>query len=227
MTEVLPPPDDPTARQFLLAGADAMIGRLIDLAHAILDAAAPGTLGAATRRHLIAHILVPAEAALRRALVFLAASRPAPQPGARQAKPVTAPPAADAPRKTGPRPPRFRLFEPPLRRKADYLPLNQCPRISIAGDPPPPPAPRRPADPAALDARLARRLDALKNAFENPEREVRRLLRDKARRGDRPLLRLTAIPGRAANELSPEDHILLRMLNAAAAETAPGRPDTS
>ncbi len=56
ITETLPPPDDREARQHLLAGADALVARLIDLASAILDAALPDRLSAAVRRHLVTPI---------------------------------------------------------------------------------------------------------------------------------------------------------------------------
>ncbi|MFN3608543.1 MAG: hypothetical protein ACK4Y9_05725 [Hyphomonas sp.] len=164
-------------------------------------------LSASLARHITRHALIPAEIALRRAILILAADLPVP---VLRAVPPRAAPNAD-PRAAKPRPSppapsndtplRFRMSEPPPRGQtevaappeADYLREDQLPRIRILTDdilraPPVPPAPPMPA-PALRDpsGAFCRRFAALQAAFHNArgeaERWARRRIREMARPG--------------------------------------------
>jgi hypothetical protein len=171
-------------------------------------------------RHVLRHYLMPAEAALRRA-VHLIASDMDPLPvRARPFKPL---PRAIAPlwpkkRETA-RPPAFRLTEPQSRPQTDYIPVNQRPRIRLLtpGAPSPPPRTqpaRRP--PASYESRLRRRFAALEAALANPVREATRLLRLRARQTEpKPLLSFAKIPGYRAKPINDVARAALDRVNAA------------
>ena len=228
---------DEDALDALLGEAREMILNLILLAGAALKgiAQAPmaGALRAVTRR-----LILPAEAALRRAIILIAAPlEPAPPPArprvGRARRSDTRQPASPA----APRRPVFRLTEPLPRPKSDYLPPDQCPRILFL-DGPTPAAParpaRRPADPARLLARLERRLAALEAASDDPVREARRWLRLRARTAPpadgaprKPPLAFRRIPGNTP-KLEPVWQETLKALNRAAFNAlAPPAADTS
>ncbi len=164
-------------------------------------------LSAKLARHLTRYALVPAEAALRRAILILAADLPVPvlRPAKPRATPDAAKPRAGTPDPSKGSKPRFSMSEPPPRvqtgagthPETDYLPEDQWPRIIALTDavlkappaPPPPPAPA-PRDPSAA---FCRRYAALQAAFNDArgeaERWARRRLREMARPGavQRPL----------------------------------------
>ncbi len=162
------------ARQFILE-------RLTFLTvHFASTALTPRVLAYLTRRALL-----PAEAALRRAILLIAATLPTPAP--RAAAPATKPRSASAPSTTThARAPVFRMREPHPRpkptAKTDYFPEALMPRITLLTDAalraratPITPAPANPPrDPVT---RFQRRLQALQSAFENPVREAERWLR--------------------------------------------------
>ncbi len=183
------------ARLFILdmvAFIDGIFGRLGDI-----------PLTATLARHLTRHALIPAELALRRAILIIAADLPVPvledRPQApADARNAPAPRAAAPARDSQPRPPRFNMNEPAPRAakdtppppEADYLTEDQLPRILVLTDdilaarstpPEPPPPPRDPA------ARFRRRFAALQAALNDPlgeaNRWARRRIRDMARPG--------------------------------------------
>lgn len=161
-------------------------------------APAPGKIfEAKALRQLVRTLLLPAEAALRRAIHLMAAEL-APLPI--RPRPASAPkqPATPAPRPAAPRPPRFRLAEPLPRPKTDYLPESRRPRIRVLIPGPAPLAPvkiqRRP--PVDFEARLRRRVAAFEAALVDPVKQARRLQRGlAASRPARPLLAYAKIPG--------------------------------
>ena len=160
-------------RRALIAEANSLINWLLD---AVEDALAPGVRRTLPGlKSLYRDYLLPAEAALRRALHILAADLPAPKPRAGSAPPPRKPEPA-TPKAAQFRPPLFRLSEPQPRPKTDHLPAHLAPRISIIGvtPRPAPPTPRRKLNEADLEAQLRRRLDALNAAFANPLAAVRR-----------------------------------------------------
>lgn len=160
--------------------------------------------------------LLPAEAALRRALHILAADLPAPKPRAASTPPPRKPPAA-APKATRFRPPVFRLGEPQPRPKTDHLPPRLRPRISIIGvTPRTEPLPHRKLHAVDLEAQLRRRLDAFEAAFANPLAAVRRLQRRLAKPGPaRPKL-APAIPGHTSHRIAADGRGVLTRLDTAA-----------
>ena len=167
-------------RRHLIAQANSLINWLLD---AVEDALAPGVQRTLPGlKSLYRDYLLPAEAALRRALHILTADLPASKPRAATALP---------PRKLEPatpkamrfRPPVFRLGEPQPRPKTGHLPARLQPRISIIGVMPrPAPLPRRKLNEADFEAQLRRRLDAPNAAFANPLAAVRRLAKPNTKR---------------------------------------------
>jgi hypothetical protein len=208
-------------RRALIAEANSLINWLLD---AVEDALAPGVRRTLPGlKSLYRDYLLPAEAALRRALHILAADLPAPKPRAGSAPPPRKPEPA-TPKATRFRTSTFRLSEPQPRPKTDHLPARLQPRISIIGVTPRPaaPAPRRKLNEADLEAQLRRRLDALTAALNNPLANVRRLQRRLAKAGAaRPKL-AAAIPGHAAPPLAGDGHAFLTRLDesARAADTS-------
>ncbi|MFN7054162.1 hypothetical protein [Hyphomonas sp.] len=213
----------------LLGEAREMVTALIGLAAAALGVlprpAAPAAIRAITNR-----VILPAEAALRRAILLIAGTlapepRRASQPPARSASPA---PAAASPK---PRRPAFRLTEPQPRSGTGHLPPGFVPRITLmdasAARSPSPGAP----DPAELLSRLERRLTALAAAAGNPVREARRWLRRQENItpstdgiAPRPPLAFHPIPG-DSKHLAPPFRTTLTALNTAAAQAL--TPNTS
>lgn len=228
MDQTLPPQDDHPNGSLIDEGLHLAAWFFLQMR----DMLKPG-LGARALRHIFRHYLRPAEAALRRAICLIAATLE-PEP-ARATKKPARPRAGGGraqPHATGIRAPTFRLTEPLPRPKTDYLPPALRPRISIAGfaPPPPPPAPkpRALADPAALAAKLERRLDAFDAAFRDLRGAARRLRRLRARRtAKRPLLSFLQIPGIAAKPVNAEARDLLERLNRATFDVFRVPVDTS
>ena len=210
-------------RRHLIAQANSPINWLLD---AVEGALAPGVRRTLPGlKSLYRDYLLPAEAALRRALHILAADLPvpakkAPSQGNRSAISDPSKPreGGDLNRKSPNRAPTFRLGEPQPRPKTDHLPARLQPRISIIGvtPRPAPPAPRRKLTEADLEMQLRRRLDALNAAFANPLAAVRRLQRRLSKPGaNRPKL-AAAIPGHTAPPLTGDGHAFLTRLDNAA-----------
>lgn len=204
----------------------------IDTALARLPASPPRQAIA----YLTRRALLPAEAALRRAILLIASEMEMPAPRAPRAK-LKRPPAPPL-RKEGPaaRAPVFCMSEPPPRAAktegflpgADYLPEHLLPRIrtltdDVLGAPSPPPQPV----PAARDpgARFFRRLAALRQAYDDPRREARRWLRRNAAPTSRPApISSEKIPG-LRRALGADAQALLRELTETALRTL--TPNTS
>lgn len=187
-------------------------------------------LGYITRR-----ALVPAETALRRAILLIASTLAAPAPRAASGKAARPPtPAPHMPATLAARAPVFRMSEPqprPARRAAPiagHLPEALLPRIRLLTDDVlfAPPAQAGPAPPPRDPATgFFRRLEALRSAYDDPVREARRWLRRKAAPGPRPPPISTGkIPG-ARRALGETANSLLRELTAAARRTF--TPNTS
>ena len=169
------PTDDPVfnlleqARQFILR-----LTAYIDSIFERLGTARPSN---ALLRKLTAYALVPAEAALRRVVLILAAHQPLPE----RPKPRALPNAAKrgttpfSPQKTAePRAPVFNMREPQPRPKPDFLTPGEMPRIRLLTDDvlrAPAPAPRD------LSASFTRRLMALHAALNDPHAVAARWLR--------------------------------------------------
>lgn len=216
MSAVPPLPEDLAARHALLTRAEAFIVRMIDLALRFLNGAPADGLAPALCRRLLLHVIAPAEAAFRRALVIIAVTLPPPAPRAPRAGPPPPPPGEADRAAAEPRAPLFRLTEPPLRPPADDRAAGQ--RLTVTGaavSPRPAPAP------AALTARLVARLGALIAAVEDPARTCRRFLRRRRRAPARACLRLAPAPRLAAREHPPADLALLHELNTQAARDYP------
>ena len=225
------PTDDPVyalleqARQFILgrvAFIEGAFSRLGDV-----------PLTATLARHLTRHALMPAEAALRRAILIIAASLPVPVLRAvkSRAAPDTARPRAPAASLRPGARPRFNMNEPVPRKpeatallpKTDYLTEDQLPRILVlTGDilaarstpPPPAPAPAPKRDPSAS---FHRRFAALQAALNDPQGEAqrwaRRRIREMARPGavQRPLPVPLALP-HLGKDIDSDTRSLLREL---------------
>ena len=227
------PADFPEDRSALLCEADHLINWLLAQIALYLSPGIVRTLP--MLKGILADYLLPAEAALRRMIHILAAAIPEkPERRAllpRKAGEVSAKQTeGEAPRRSAFRTPLFRLTEPQPHPPTDHRrPTGPGPRISIPGitprpAPPPPREPRRPLDPIDLEARLLRRIDALKAAFIDPIRAARRLQRRlKARPPAGPLIAPINIPGFKSGPLTDIGRTLLRQLTFAALV----KPDTS
>lgn len=210
-----------------------MLGWLIDQFSRLFVPGAAVTLSGL--RRAVRRYLVPAEAAMRRALYLIAVTLTLPAPRAPGNK--AAPPRKGgniAPPATRPRPPLFRFTETAPAPPAHKIPEDRLPRISVPGitprPVPPPPVPRNPPDFAAYEARILRRFNALETAFLDPGRAALRLARRLARQPKpRPGLSLIHIPGTASKTLAAPVRSLLERLNTAVLEEAvrPLVPDTS
>jgi len=122
----------------------------------------------------------------------------------------------------------FRLNEPRPGARRSWLPVNQRPRLSVAGLAPPPPPPRAPADAGALEARLRRRLEALKAALADPVPLARRLLRQRMKSpAPRPALAYDRSPGLKAKPLGADGEAVFRQLNDIARQLEPAATDSS
>lgn len=201
MTPRLPLHEDPDALDQLLGQARGLILGLIAQAARLLG-------GERTKEALNAVLrtaILPAEAALRRAILLIARTLPAPARPAAAARHQPAPlPAMPATASRSPRRPSFRMREARPRTGA----------AAPARAPSPRPA-AKPYDPARTAARLIRRLEALDAAAANPLREakrwLRRTLKAAATRKPLPIPRFDHIPGLTA--LTPEARPLLKTLN--------------
>jgi len=201
-------------RRQLIAEANHFINWLLDSIDAALAPGIARTLPG--MKAVLRDYLLPAEAALRRALHILAADLPPPKPTAANAVPPRRP-ERPASKPTRLRLPTFRLSEPQPRPKTDHLPVRLRPRISIIGvTPRTEPAPRRKLTAIDLEARLRRRVEALINAFNNPAAAVRRLQRRLAKAGAaRPKLAAT-IPGHTSARISADGRSVLNRLDESA-----------
>jgi hypothetical protein len=228
MDQTLPPQDDHPNGSLIDEGLHLAAWFFLQMREMLK----PG-LGARALRHLFRHYLRPAEAALRRAICLIADTL-GPESARARKKPARpgASGARDPQSSAKPRAPTFRLTESLPRPKTDYLPPALRPRISIAGfaPPPPPPAPkpRALADPAALAAKLERRLDAFDAAFRDLRGAARRLRRLRVRSSaKRPLLCFLQIPGIAAKPVNAQARDLLERLNRATFDVFRVPVDTS
>ena len=211
-----PAPDPDLVRQ-----ARSLIGWLITQLTELL---APGyvTLRPALVQ-VCRHFLVPAETALRRLIHLIAAGLdpvPAARPGPAPARTglVPAPPAEPPPRR-----PHFRLTEPLPGRASPRRPgpvAHPGPRIRNFDEPVIQPPVRLPPDASAYEARLLRRLAALKAAFAQPARAARRLQRLAQRLiPEKPVLSMWRIPGYTARPITDKGRQVLDDLNTAVART--------
>ncbi|MFN7178902.1 hypothetical protein [Hyphomonas sp.] len=224
-------PNSPHAA--LIDEAGPLLGWLIDQLSRLFVPGAAVSLGGL--RRAVRHYLVPAEAAMRRALYLIALTLTLPAP--RTLAKTTANPRAGgdlSQTSTRPRTPLFRFTETAPAPPAHKIPEDRLPRISIPGitprPVPPPPKPRNPPDFAAYEARILRRFNALEAAFLDPDRAALRLARRLARQEKpRPGLSLIHIPGTNSKKLAaPIRHLLLRLNEAALTEAVrPLLPDTS
>ena len=171
-------------------------------------------------RHVLHHYLLPAEAALRRAIHLLAAGLPPMRAPPRRFRPLPRAIPALHPVRRAPRPPVFCLSERTPAPPTDYIPEHLSPRIRIIGPPAcalpvaRPPA-RPPRTPVSLEDRLRRRCAALDTALKNPDAEARRLLRLRARLpAPRPLLRFARIPGYRSPIITESGRSALAAINA-------------
>src|SRR3990167_130109 len=210
MTEVQTPLEDDDPHGPLIDEAGHLCRWLIGELHAQMARFAGTVAALPFLRGLLRHYLLPAEAALRRA-IYLIANTLAPVPLPRPKPKSPAPPREGGGLTRQPRTPLFRLTEPAPRPRPDYLPISQRPRISVPGITPIAPA-KTPAksDPARFQARLLRRLVALEAAWNNPLGTARRLLRQRARSATNRLpLILRKVPaGRPKGEIL---HLLERL----------------
>lgn len=160
------PPDDLDILNDLLGRARYFILDLIGFLDTALERLGNIPLSARVVRYLTRRALLPAEAALRRAIILMvlqlepAPAAPARAPAKASARPPAPPPQAAA----SPRAPLFRMSEPQPRPvkypEANYLPEDLMPRITLLTDAvlrarpaaAPPPVPR---DPAAASKRCA------------------------------------------------------------------------
>ena len=238
---------------------DGLIGRtrrfVLSLVAEIEERLPPGEgaiIPAALIRRLMRNWLIPAEAAMRRAILLIAASLPLPPlaalipaaasaPAPPQASPRKSP--EDGARKSS-RTPVFSMKEPRRRSKADDTAADQLRRSLLqaaAMDRPCRPlAPLRPLrspteEAARLQERFLCRLDALAFAMGNPEREAERFLRRQEKEAEKhrqigalpPLPISFQRPSGLGEETDPQFISLLIDLNAAVAPLFPARPNTS
>jgi|GEM_PF-1412328 len=230
------PTDDETAFAALMAQTHDFILGLIMFVDGVFQRLGSIPLSAKLARQLTRYTLIPAEAALRRAILIMAADLPLPvlrhKP---RALPDTATPraaAAPPPEDTKPRPPVFCMSEPQPRDPArdpardtprpetDDLPEDMLPRILALTDAvlyaPPAPLKTLPG-PKDTAARFCRRLAALQAAFQDAlgeaERWVRRRVRALARATTalKPALSSLTLP-RLRKSLKQDERALLRQL---------------
>ena len=195
------PADDLERQDYLLGRTRHLVLHLIAYMDSVLESLSGAPLGAPLARYLIRRVLLPAEAALRRAIILIAThlpplAPPAPKP---PGKPAQRPPASRPAGAAQPRAPLFRMAEPQpaSAAPAGHLPEHLTPRITLISDllrddfvPRPAHVPRTvQIDPAAL---FLRRLAALRAACEDPAPTARRWLR-----------RCAAQPGTARRTLAP------------------------
>lgn len=217
-------PSEYYALDLLLGRTRHFILDLIALIDSVLMRLDGAPMSAALVRRLVRRALLPAETALRRAILLIATTLhpPVARARAKAGKPRPGKPAPPAPR--GPRVPVFRMSEPQPRAgkppKTDYVPEHLLPRITLLVDsvlqaraePARPPAP--PHDPALS---FHRRLQALRAACDDPVPAARRWQRRCARSAIAAARALTPgkIPG-AYKSLGPSNLALLDELTTAA-----------
>lgn len=249
MLETPPPPEDDVPHGALIDEGGRLTNWLMTRLREALAARAGQLLSIPFLRGLMRDYILPAEAALRRAIHLIANTLPplgATNPPRTSCHPGESRASRDKkshgdfPEKAGClegnrprklRKPLFRLTEPLPRPHTNYIPANQRPRISVAGDPPPPA--REPelytVRIERLKAQLRRRLAALTYAWEDPLRTAKRLQRLRARGRIRtPALSFLKIPGNGAETLGERGADILRELNTASFEDSVRlRTDTS
>lgn len=222
MDQTAPPP-----QTTMLAEAESLIGWLIVQLEELL---APGIVRSRpVLLQICRHFLLPAEAALRRIIHLVAASLgPAPAtrrntllPQSRRASPAMV--EGEQLAGANPRTPLFCLTEPlpggrgPRRAR---IPPGKEPRIRNFDEPVIQPPVRLPPDASAYEARLLRRLAALKAAFAQPARAARRLQRLAQRLiPEKPVLSMWRIPGYTARPITDKGRQVLDDLNTAVART--------
>lgn len=195
-----------------------------------LLAAAPGKVfGLPFLRHVLRDYLVPAEAALRRAVHLMAAGMAPLRAPPRRFRPLPRAIPVLYPVRRAPRPPVFRLTERVPAPPTDHISERLRPRIRVIGPPSPPPPPARAARvPVPFEDRLRRRAAAFHAAMKNPAAEARRLLRLRARlAAPRPLLHFAKIPGYRARPLNDEARSTLYEANTELLTHHQQRPNTS
>ena len=195
------PADDLERLDHLLGRTRHLVLHLIAYMDSVLESLSGAPLGAPLARYLIRRVLLPAESALRRAIILIAANLPpvappAPKPAGKPAQRPPVPRPADAAK---PRAPLFRMAEPQPAKPASpgHLPEHLTPRITLISDLLRDDFVSRPAyvprtmkiDPAAL---FLQRLAALRAACEDPAPTARRWLR-----------RCAARPASASRTLAP------------------------
>lgn len=167
-------------------------------------------------RHLARHYLLPAEAAVRRALHLIAAGMTLPERIPRAARPAANKTMPKPEKPKAPRPPAFRLTEPQPRPKTDHIPARYAPRITLLtpGAPLPPKRRAPPRQRLSYEERLRRRFAALEDALASPARHARRLARLKARPGTPKLrLSLSKIPGYRSKPIADSGRAALDAIN--------------
>ena len=168
------PTDDPVFH--LLEQARQLILRLTAYIDSIFERLGTAQPSNALLRKLTAYALVPAESALRRVVLILAAHQPLPERPKPRALPAPAKPRSGTFSSQNPRAPVFNMREPQPRPKSDFLAPGELPRIRLlTGDvlraPAQAPAPRD------LSASFTRRLMALHAALNDPHAVAARWLR--------------------------------------------------
>ena len=161
----------------LLEQARQLILRLTAYIDSILERLGAAHPSNALLRKLTAYALVPAESALRRVVLILAAHQPFPERSARAraipdaAKPRSAPRPPQAPRA-----PVFNMREPQPRPASDFLTPGEMPHIRLLTDDVLR-APAKALAPRDLSASFTRRLAALHAALNDPHAVAARWLR--------------------------------------------------
>lgn len=224
----LQPPDDLEILNHLLGRARYFILDLIGFLDTALERLGNIPLSARVVRYLTRRALLPAEAALRRAIILMVPQlEPAPAAPARApAKASARPPAPRPQAAASPRAPLFRMSEPQSRPvkypEANYLPEDLMPRITLLTDAvlrarPAAALPPVPRDPAAA---FRRRFEALRAAYEDPASVARRWRRRCAASAATAARTLSSgkIPG-AARSLGQNALSLLQELTQAARTT--------
>jgi hypothetical protein len=182
-------------------------------------------------RHLVRHYLLPAEAAVRRAVHLIAAEMRLPQPAPRAARTAARKLPLKPQSPKTPRAPAFRLTEPQPRPKTDHIPARLAPRIRLLtpGLPAIQPHPKPPArQSTSYEERLRRRFAALEAALASPVQQARRLLRLQARQSaPKPLLSLSKIPGYRSRPITDTGRAALDAINMELLERQQRTADTS
>lgn len=246
MSQIPPQTENETSLAAVMSHASSLTLGLIVLARAALARFGGAPLPRGAARLILSKFIVPAEAAVRRAILVLASTLPAPAP--RTAKRPGSAPPPPPPSGQGSRPPVFSLSEPLPRPAAPKAPKQApaqtkaqtqvWPRVSLLdfaapGAAPAPATPAQPTDDSAahIEQRLLRRLAALESAYDDPIAQARRYLRRRAAAaakgaGLKPPLSFKAIPGHTRH-LPEAFRPVLAAVNTAAFNTLPPAPDSS